>query len=105
MDKLIDKHVYNLDSTYYTPVIIPNSTIDHTTNKRPQLLSSGIIIGLSGLVLVLVLFIILSITFFTCYMWLKRRKRKAAKMVCTTNVLDIKENDAYGVILEHIHRY
>ena len=105
MDKLIDKHVYNLDSTYYTPVIIPNSTIDHTINKQPQLLSRGIIIGLSGLVLVLVLFIVLIIICFTCYMWLKRKKQKAAKIVCTANVLDIKENDAYAVILERIHRY
>ena len=105
MDELIDKHVCNLGSTY-TPVITPNSTIDHTTNKQPQLLSSGIIIiGLSGLVLVLLLFIVLVIICFTCYMWLKRRKRKADKMMCTANVLDIKENDAYGVILQHMHRY
>ena len=89
----------------YTPVITPNSTIEYTTNKQPQLLSSGIIIGLYGFGFVLILFINLVIICFTCYMWLKRRKRKAAKMTCTANVLDIKENDAYGIILEHIHRY
>ena len=104
MDKLIDKHVYNIGSSY-TPVITPISTIDHTTNKQHQLLSSGILIGLYGLGFVLILLIVIVIICFTCYMWLKRRKRKAAKMMRTTNVLDIKENDAYGIILEHIHRY
>ena len=84
------KHVCHLGSTY-TPVITPNSTTDHNINKRPQLLLSGIIIGLSGLGLVLVLFIVLVITCYTCYLWLKRKKRKAAKMVCITNVLDLKE--------------
>ena len=88
MDELIDNHVYNVGSNYI-PVITSNSTIDLTTNKGPQILSSGIIIGLSGLVLVLVLFIVLLIICFTCNMWLKRRKN-AAKMVCTANVLVIK---------------
>ena len=44
MDELIDKRVYNIGSTY-TPVITPNSTIDYTTNKQPQLLSSGRLTG------------------------------------------------------------